>query len=88
MNLLYKYVLKAASIDGLRPLWQPAEDVAIISFNVLLYDINFCLPQINFFFFFFFLALHYLRYRILYLVTLFREPRPSRKRERCDAAIF
>lgn len=30
MNLFYKYVLRAASIDGPWPLWQPAEDVVIV----------------------------------------------------------
>lgn len=30
MNLSYKYVLRAASIDGLWPLWRPTEDDVII----------------------------------------------------------
>jgi hypothetical protein len=36
MNLFYKHVTRVTSIDGLRPLWQPAEDVVIFWFSVII----------------------------------------------------
>jgi hypothetical protein len=36
MNLFYKYVLRAASIDGPRLLWQLAEDVVTVWYIVII----------------------------------------------------
>jgi hypothetical protein len=70
MNLFCKYVLRTASIDGHRPLWQPAEDVVIVWFIVIIVCKNFCLPQINFFLFVKIMALRNsgIRKRLIFFV--------------------